>query len=151
MAHLQNFRAAGTIPTSSGAAAAALKARASAWEVPLAEDPDGMSMHLWGGELRLARQTDSLRIDLMAPEERLVGALRETATVLFGEVGLSVRWDHVDVGALAPGLSLMRVADIAHRLPNFLRMRPTGPDAARFGAGSLHFRLLLPPRGRTPM
>ncbi|MFC0201217.1 siderophore-interacting protein [Paracoccus rhizosphaerae] len=151
MSHLRNFRAAGTIPKSSGTAAAALKARASAWEVPVVEDPDSMSMHLWGGELRLTRQTDGLRIDLLAPEERLVGALRETATELFGEVGLTVRWDHVDVGALAPGLSLMRVADVAHRSPNFLRVRLTGSEAARFGTGSLHFRLLLPPRGRTPI
>lgn len=150
MSHLRNFRGAGTIPMASGAAVAALKARAAAWEVPLVEDEDGLSMLVWGCELRLTRQADSLRIDLLAPEERLVGTLREAAAEVFAEAGLAVGWDHVDVGALAPGLSLLQVARVSQPTPNFLRIRLTGRDAARFGTGSLHFRLLLPPEGRAP-
>ncbi|WP_265500868.1 siderophore-interacting protein [Paracoccus beibuensis] len=150
MSHLRTFRSTGTVATASGAAVAALKTRAAAWEVPLVEDDDGLSMMVWGCELRLTRQTDSLRIDLLAPEKRLVGTLQDTATDVFAEVGLAVQWDHVNVGALAPGLSLLRVEHVVRRTPNFIRVRLRGTDAARFGTGSLHFRLLLPPQGRSP-
>lgn len=148
MSHLRNFTSTGVIDRASGAAVSALRARAAAWDMPMVETPEGLSVHLWGCELRLTPQTDSLRIDLFAPEQRLIGNLRETATEVFAEVGLPVRWDRVDVGALAPGLSLMRVVRVAPTTPGFLRVRLAGPDAARFGRGSLHFRLLLPPPGR---
>lgn len=148
MSDLRSFRSGGVIPQPSGAAVAALKARAAAWEVPLIESPDRLSLLVWDCELRLTPLPDSLRIDLSGPEQRLVGNLRESATELFAEVGLSVVWDHVDVGALAPGLSLMRVAGVSRLGPHFLRVRLAGAEAARFGSGSLHFRLLLPPAGR---
>lgn len=151
MTDLQRFRSAGVIRQASGAAAAALKMRAAAWDVPLIETSDRLSLLVWDCELRLTPLPDSLRIDLSGPEHRLVGNLRESAAELFAEVGLSVEWDHVDVGALAPGLSLMRVAGVSRPSPNFLRVRLTGPDAGRFGQGGLHFRLLLPPAGRAPV
>lgn len=151
MSDLQSFRSTGVIHQASGAAAAALKARALAWDVPLVESPDRLSLLVWDCELRLTVQPDGLRIDLSGPEQRLIGNLRESAAELFAEVGLSIDWDHVDVGALAPGLSLMRVESVRKPTPNFLRVRLTGAEAGRFGTGSLHFRLLLPPAGRAPV
>lgn len=152
MAHLRNFRCSGTIARSSGAAVAALKARAAAWEVPLIETPDRLSLMVWGSELRLSLQPDALSIDLFAPERRLLGNLRDSATELFAEIGLAVQWDHVDdIGGLAPGLALMRVTAITPVSPNFIRVRLTGAEAARFASGGLHFRLLLPPAGRIPV
>lgn len=148
MSHLRTHRNFGTIPRASGAAAAALKARAAAWEVPLVETPDALSLFVWGCELRLVPGGDDVRIELTAPEPRLIGSLQDSATELFAEAGLEVRWDRVDAGALAPGLSLMRVRSVTQRSPGFIRVRLGGPDAARFGLGSLHFRLLLPPAGR---
>lgn len=148
MSHLRSFRSAGVIRQSSGAAAAALKTRAALWDVQLIESPGRLSLLVWDCELRLTSQPGSLRVDLTGPEQRLVGNLRESASEMFAEVGLSVEWDHVDVGALAPGLSLMRVASVRQTTPGFLRVRLTGPEAGRFGSGSLHFRLLLPPRDR---
>jgi NADPH-dependent ferric siderophore reductase len=151
MADLQKFRSTGLIAQSAGAAAAALKARAAEWDAPLSETPERLSLMLWGCELHLILQDQWLRVDLAGPERRLIGNLRDTATQIFAEAGLEVRWDHVDTGALAPGLSLMRVSQVRPTTPNFLRVRLTGPDAARFGTGSLHFRLLLPPAGRSPV
>ncbi|WP_103172056.1 siderophore-interacting protein [Paracoccus sp. SY] len=148
MSQLRSHRNFGTIPRASGAAAAALKARAAAWEVPLVETPEALSMFVWGCELRLVPGGDDLRVELSAPEKRLIGSLQDSATELFAEAGLEVAWDRVDTGALAPGLSLMRVRSVTRRSPGFIRVRIAGPDAARFGVGSLHFRLLLPPRGR---
>ena len=151
MSHQSRYRNSGTIPSASGAAAAALRARAAAWEMPLAETPEALSLFVWGCELRLVPHRDDLRVELFAPERRLIGNLQDSATDLFAEAGLTVRWDRVDVGALAPGLSLMRVVSVARRSPGFLRVRLTGPDAGRFGAEGLHFRLLLPPAGRAPV
>lgn len=151
MSHLRNHRNAGTIDRASGAAAAALKARAVAWDVPLIEAPDAMSLSVWGCELRLVPDGSALRVELSAPDARLIGTLQDSATDLFAEAGLEVRWDRVDAGALAPGLSLMRVVSVTRRPGRFLRVRLAGPDAARFGIGSLHFRLLLPPAGRVPV
>lgn len=148
MSHLRTHRNSGTIPMASGAAAAALKARAAAWEVPLVETPDALSLFVWGCELRLVPGGDEVRVELTAPEARLIGSLQDSATELFTEAGLDVRWDRVDAGALAPGLSLMRVESVTQRSPGFIRVRLSGPDAGRFGIGSLHFRLLLPPAGR---
>ena len=151
MSQLRSHRNFGTIPRASGAAAAALKARAAAWEVPLVETPEALSMFVWGCELRLVPGGDDLRVELSAPEKRLIGSLQDSATELFAEAGLEVAWDRVDTGALAPGLSLMRVRSVTQRTPGFIRVRIAGPDAARFGMGSLHFRLLLPPAGRIPV
>ncbi|SNR32990.1 siderophore-interacting protein [Paracoccus sediminis] len=151
MSHLRNHRNFGTIPRASGAAAAALKARAAAWDMPVVETPEAMSLFVWGCELRLVPERDAVRIELSAPEARLIGTLQDSATELFAEAGLEVAWDRVDAGALAPGLSLMRVVSVTERSPGFLRVRLAGPDAVRFGMGGLHFRLLLAPAGRVPV
>jgi NADPH-dependent ferric siderophore reductase len=151
MAHLRTFRSSGVIPMSSGAAIAAMKARAAAWDLSVIENEGELRVALWGCELRLIQDGASMRVDLSGPEARLIGNLRETTADVLAEVGLTVSWDQIDVGALAPGLSLMRVVSVSRRSPNFLRVRLQGDDSARFSQGSLHFRLLVPPVGRVPV
>lgn len=151
MAQLQTFRSTGIIRHLSGAAVAALKARAAAWEVPLIETSGQLSMFIWDCELRLRTEPDCLRIDLSGPEARLIGILQDSATELFEEAGLAPEWDQLDIGALAPGLSLLHVQSVAARTPGFIRVRVKGPDAGRFAERGLHFRLLLPPAGREPI
>ena len=151
MIRAEQHLAVGLIAPRSGAAVAALKARALAWEAPIRETPEGLRLFVWGAELRLLAEPQGWRIELAAPEARLIGTLRDSTTELFGEIGLNVAWDHVDVGALAPGLSLMRVTGVRPLTPGFLRVRVAGPEAARFATGSLHFRLLLPRRGYPPL
>lgn len=148
---IRPYRSTGTLGSAAGAAAAALKARAAEWEIEAIETADSLTLHLWGCEMALIRDGDTARIELSAPEKRLIGNLQDTATTLFDELGLSIGWDRVETGALAPGLSLMRVVGVSPRTPGFLRVRVAGEDAARFGQGSLHFRLLLPPKGRIPL
>ncbi|MEE2860085.1 MAG: siderophore-interacting protein [Paracoccus sp. (in: a-proteobacteria)] len=148
MTHLRNYHGTGLIAPASGAAVAALKARAAAWDVPLTETTDGLCLHIWGAELRLIPDAGALRIDLLAPEDRLIGILRDSATEIMAEAGLQVAWENVQAGALAPGLSLMTVSAVTRPVTGFRRVRLTGPDAGRFGHGGLHFRLLLPPAGR---
>ncbi|WP_108503002.1 siderophore-interacting protein [Paracoccus indicus] len=151
MSLMSSHRRVGVIPRASGAAAVAVKARASAWDVPLTETPGVISLFVWGCELRLTAESDSARVELLAPEPRLIGNLQDSASELFAEAGLEVAWDHVDEGALAPGLSLMTVARVTCPTPGFLRVRLRGPEAERFSRDSLHFRLLLPPSGRAPI
>lgn len=151
MSHLRTYRSTGTVCRPAGAAVAALKARAAAWDVPLTETGDYLSISVWGCELRLTPQPDSMTIDLAAPEQRLIGSLRDSASELFAEIGLDIAWDHVNTGELAPGLSLMRVQDVSHISRNFIRVRLTGSDAARFAHGGYHFRLLLAAPGRQPI
>ncbi|MEI4486252.1 siderophore-interacting protein [Frigidibacter sp. MR17.14] len=152
MSEIRQYRSSGRIDRPAGAAAAALKARAAAWEVPLVEADERLSLFVWGCELRLSRDGSGLAVDLSAPEDRLIGTLRDSATELFAEVGLEVVWDRVDVGALAPGLSLLRVVAVTRPVPGYLRVRLAGPEAARFATGGLHVRLLLPSvPGRAPV
>ncbi|WP_423206049.1 siderophore-interacting protein (plasmid) [Paracoccus yeei] len=147
---IRPHRSTGSLATTSGAAAAILRARAAEWEVELIETPDSLTLHVWGSTLALIPEGGAVRIELSAPEARLIGTLQDSATELFESHGMQIAWDHVDEGALAPGLALMRVASVARRTPGFIRVRLTGPEATRFGQGSLHFRLLLAPAGRPP-
>ncbi|QFQ88787.1 siderophore-interacting protein [Paracoccus kondratievae] len=143
-------RSTGILSSASGAALAILRARATEWEVELAETPGGLTMHVWGSSLTLIPDGSAVRIELSAPEARLIGVLQDSATELFESHGLGIHWDNVDVGALTPGLALMRVVGVTPRTPRFVRVRLQGEQAARFGQGSLHFRLLIPPQGRPP-
>lgn len=151
MSHSRTHRSTGIVAQSSGAAVAALKLRAAEWELPVEETPGRLSFFVWGCELRLTIEADHSRIDLSGPEARFIGSLRDTATEVLESEGLQISWDNLDVGALAPGLSLMRVVSVRDISPGFIRVRVRGNDAARFATGNLHFRLLLPPSGRVPV
>lgn len=152
MAHLRRHSTTGILSSRSGAAAAALRLRAAAWDIQLTELPNQLGLWIWGCELRLVDDSDTLRLELSGPERRLVETLRDTATQMMGDAGLAIQWDRVDAGALAPGLSLATVVSVLDRSPGFLRMRLTGTQLDRFHHdSSLHFRLLIPPPGRAPV
>lgn len=148
---LRTHRSIGTLSSASGVAAAILRARAAEWEIELHETPESLTLHVWNSELRLIPEEGAVRLELAAPEARLIGHLQDSATELFDSHGLAIRWDHVDQGALAPGLSLMRVVSVRQRTPGFVRVRLAAPDAERFAQGGLHFRLLMAPAGRAPV
>ncbi|PZO67318.1 MAG: siderophore-interacting protein [Paracoccus denitrificans] len=141
----------GRIATGAGAAAALIRARAVAWDCPLTDTPGRMTLHVWGCELRLIPDAPGARVEISGGERQMVLTLQDSATQLLGDEGIEVAWDSVAAGALAPGLSLMRVTRITQRSPGFTRVRLSGQDADRFWTGSLHFRLLLPPSGRQPV
>lgn len=143
--------ASGRIDTGAGAAAAVIRARAAEWDAPLVEDDGRLTLHLWGCELRLIHESPGARVEITGAERRLVLTLQDSATQLLADEGVTVAWDSVAVGTLAPGLSLMRVVSVTQVTPGYLRVRLSGPEAARFGLGGLHFRLLLPPTGRAPV
>ncbi|SMO44438.1 siderophore-interacting protein [Paracoccus laeviglucosivorans] len=145
---IRSHRSTGTLSSASGAASAILRARAAEWEVELAETPESLTMHVWGSELCLIPEDGAVRIELRAPEQRIIGLLQDNATELFESHGMSIKWDNVNEGALTSGLALMQVVSVTQRTSGFIRIRVQGEEAARFGQGSLHFRLLIPPQGR---
>ncbi|MFG6081031.1 siderophore-interacting protein [Paracoccus litorisediminis] len=148
---IRPHRSTGMLSTASGAASALLRARAAEWEIDLIETPTSLTMHVWGSELCLIPEDGAVRIELRAPEQRLIGVLQDSATELFESHGMAIIWDNVDEGALAPGLALMRVESVVQQTPGFVRVRVSGPDAGRFGQSNLHFRLLIAPQGRQPV
>lgn len=148
MSQLFAHRLGGVVPLTAGSAVAALRARAAAYGVSILETPERMTLALWGGELRLEPASDALRLDLHAPEARLIGLMQDMASEALAEAGIEIMWERVDTGALAPNLSLMRVASVRPLSPRFQRLRLQGPEAERFGRDGLHVRLLLPQPGR---
>lgn len=144
-------RTSGAIRNGAGAAMAALDARALEWGLEMSEVDGARLLTLWGGELRAAPTEPGLALTIRAPEKRLVQVIRDAVTELLAADGITVVWDPVETGALAPGLALMQVVSVTPRTPGFLRVRLQGPESARFTTGGLHFRLLLPQPGRQPV
>ena len=129
----------------------ALRQRAAQWDVPFDMRDDWAIFSVWKCEARLKCEGDLLDIILTAPDRRLLLTLQGSLAELFEDQKLAVIWDDVAEGALAPGLSLMRVRSVHRRSPGFVRVGVEAEDAERFASGGLHFRLLLPPQGRLPV
>lgn len=152
MSALGEHRTAGEIRLGAGLSVAALRARAVEWDLAVTEAEGLMTVQLWGGEITLGLTTaQGARLVIRAPERRLVQTIRDAVVEVLSADGVEIAWDHVETGALAPGLSLVRVVAVTERSPGFLRVRVAGPDVARFATGGLHFRLLLSPAGRAPV
>lgn len=129
----------------------ALKKRAAQWDVPCEVSEDIAVFRVWNCEARLTGQGEAVDIAVTAPDRRLLLTLQGSLAELFEEHKLTVSWDAVEEGALAPGLSLMRVRSVVRRSTGFVRVSVESDDAARFSSGGLHFRLLLPPKNRKPV
>lgn len=132
------------------AALAALRAGAAPYDAACREVPGGVAFEIWGGEVRLTVAADAPALAVSAPDMRILFVLQDALGSVFEAAGCAPVWDRVDEGALAPGLSLMRVVSVRQVSPGFRRVRLAGADAARFGAQGLHFRLLLPSAGQAP-
>ncbi|MGF9565521.1 siderophore-interacting protein [Neorhizobium sp. JUb45] len=145
------YKTEGRIVTNGAAALEALKARATLWDMTLEDDGVSTSLCVWNSRASLCLEGEGGTFKLTSPEERLLRTLQDSVTEMLEGSGLSIQWDKVDEGALAPGLSLMTVVSVSRRSPGYLRVRLEGSDAARFATGSLHFRILIGPRGRAPI
>jgi NADPH-dependent ferric siderophore reductase len=142
------FENKGLVAAGGSLALQALRHRAAEWDVPLEEHREELHFLIWDCRAVLRLEGDRLAVALSAPEERLLQTLQDALTEIFEQQAVAVAWQTVHEGALAPGLSLVQVVSVTRRSPGFLRVRLKGADIARLGTGSLHFRLLLPPKGR---
>ncbi|MEB2844720.1 siderophore-interacting protein [Rhizobiales bacterium RZME27] len=143
------YQTEGRIVGTGAAALEALKARAVLWDMAL--EDDGTSLCVWNSKAQICLEGEGGTFKLTSPEERLLRTLQDSVTEMLESSGLSIQWDKVEEGALAPGLSLMTVTSVSRRSPGYLRVRLEGSDAERFATGSLHFRILIGPRGRNPI
>lgn len=129
-------------------AALAIRQHVSHWDVECQEVAGGLEAQLWGGSFRLVGGREA-RITLQAPDMGILFMLQEGVAYALDPVGGQARWDHVEEGALAPNVTLMRVERVTQVSPRFRRVRLRG-DVSRYTANGLHFRVLIPPEGVTP-
>ncbi len=117
----------------------------------MSADGEQTSFSIWNSTA-IFRRLDSERVavELESVERRLLLTLQSSLAELFEDGGFGIDWEEVSEGALAPGLSLMQVVSTTRQSPGFTRVRLQGDEAARFGVGSLHFRLLLPEHPDAP-
>ncbi|WP_151718824.1 siderophore-interacting protein [Gemmobacter serpentinus] len=151
MSALGEYRSSGLIDQGAGAAAAALRARAVEWELEVSDADGFLQIPLWGGTLSLGLAGEGARLTIRAPEKRVVQFIRDAVAEVLEAEGVTVGWDHVDAGALPPGVALMQVERITEFSPTYLRVRLRGADCTRYASTGLHFRLLLAPEGRAPV
>ena len=136
-------RLAGTIKGQHSQALELLEAHASRLDVALTGTDDERRFSIWSSTAVFRRLDGDCVVELESPEQRLLLTLQGNLAEVFNERGMTIEWEQVNEGALAPGLSLMQVESIIRRSPGFSRVRLRGDEAPRFATGSLHFRLLL--------
>ncbi|MEM1190411.1 MAG: siderophore-interacting protein [Pseudomonadota bacterium] len=68
------------------------------------------------------------------------------------EVAEAMRWSDGDVeGTAPPNFQTVRVTDVVALGPVFVRVTLSGKDLSSYTTNSIHFRLLQPPKGSTPL
>lgn len=118
--------------------------------ITIAGDDSEKRFSIWSSTAVFRRLNDDCTVELESSERRLLLTLQSNLAEIFEDNGLTIAWDEINEGALAPGLSLMHVDSVTRRSPGFTRVRLIGEEASRFATGSLHFRLLLPADPKTP-
>jgi NADPH-dependent ferric siderophore reductase len=118
--------------------------------IAIAGDDSEKRFSIWSSTAVFRRLNDDCTVELESSERRLLLTLQSNLAEIFEDNGLTIAWDEINEGALAPGLSLMHVHSVTRRSPGFTRVRLIGEEASRFATGSLHFRLLLPADPKTP-
>lgn len=147
----KNFRTTGRLRGLTSDLPAAFKARLLDWEPQIQEAPGRLEIGVWGGLAVFAQEASGDRLELSAETEPVLRTLQEFFSDLLVLHGAEIAWSDVAEGDLAPNLAVMRVEAVTPRTPGFVRVRLSGPEAARFAVDGLHFRLLLPPAGRAPI
>ncbi|RAP41045.1 hypothetical protein BYZ73_12350 [Rhodovulum viride] len=133
------------------AALEALRALARDWERPLTESAQGLVLELFRARVSARREGADLGLEIVAPDAACLRGVQDSLTELLAGHSIAIRWEDVATGALAPGLSIGQAVWCRRISPGFLRLRVRLADAARFGTGGLHVRLLVPPGGRAPV
>ena len=112
-----------------------------------------MVLTLGGATAELGPENGGLAIVLRAQGEQGLYLLQQFLLRALERRGATISpvWDRLWDERRPPNLIVAQVESIRQISPNFRRMRLHSADLARFGPDALHFRLLLPPRGRAPV
>ena len=109
--------------------------------------PDGLLIHLSGGDLEVTPEGEATRIRLIAPDMAMLQMLRDYLTEEIGKAGLVPEWQgHRAVGR-PDSHALVRVVRSERISPSYQRVTVAGAGLARFDQGGFHFRLLFGPEG----
>lgn len=106
------------------------------------------------GLMHFVANTDALKINLCADNETRLFVLRESIEAHLAPFleNTSLEWQgQTYQGEHPPHFRKATITEMSHVTPNFIRLRATGKSLEIYAKGGLHFRLLLPPEGRTPV
>lgn len=129
--------------------------RRKAQDLALKHVHDGGALHLslTDADARFQLAEEGLDIALTGDSENRIFQLQQVLLWVLAQHDPSVVpvWDRQPVSAYPPNLIFAQVESLQRLSPGFCRLALRSTDLARFGADALHFRLLLPPRGRKPV
>lgn len=134
----------------------AVRAEFSEHDLDIIEHAGGLGAQTEYGRLRFQAQGNALMMECHSDDAANLFILRESVELHLAPVlqpmGIALDWQgHRITQPEPPHFRHAHVVARTRISPGFMRIRVAGADLARFAQGGLHFRLLLPPQGRTPI
>ena len=118
-------------------------------------DGDQVTLEMMIGKADIRHEGRSLAIELSCKSARALQNVRSVlAEHLFqfaGEDTLELTWSDAPKTDRLPDLREIRVIGARNISPHMRRVTVACDDAKHFAQGGLHFRLLIPPKGRVPV
>lgn len=118
-------------------------------------DGDQVTLEMMIGKADIRHEGRSLAIELSCKSARALQNVRSVlAEHLFqfaGEDALELTWSDAPKADRLPDLREIRVIGARNISPHMRRVTVACDDTKHFAHGGLHFRLLIPPKGRVPV
>ncbi|WP_416068047.1 DUF2218 domain-containing protein [Rhizobium sp. ZK1] len=118
-------------------------------------DGDQVTLEMMIGKADIRHEGRSLAIELSCKSARALQNVRSVlAEHLFqfaGEDTLELTWSDAPKADRLPDLREIRVIGACNISPHMRRVTVACDDTKHFAHGGLHFRLLIPPKGRVPV
>ncbi|MBB3660325.1 NADPH-dependent ferric siderophore reductase [Rhizobium sp. BK650] len=118
-------------------------------------DGDLVTLEMITGKADIRRKDRKLAIELSCRSARALQTVRSVlAEHLFqfaGDDRLELAWSDAPKADRLPDLREIRVVGARNISPHMRRVTVACDDAKHFAHGGLHFRLLIPPKGRMPV
>ncbi|QWW70480.1 DUF2218 domain-containing protein [Rhizobium sp. WYJ-E13] len=118
-------------------------------------DGDQVTLEMMIGKADIRHEGRSLAIELSCKSARALQNVRSVlAEHLFqfaGEDKLELTWSDAPKADRLPDLREIRVIGARNISPHMRRVTVACDDTRHFAHGGLHFRLLIPPKGRVPV
>lgn len=109
--------------------------------------PDGMTVVMSGGDLRVSAEGAMTRVRVTAQDMPHLQMLRDYLTEEFAAAGVVPQWQGRRATGRPDNHALARVVAAERISPAYCRVTVEGAGLARFAVGGLHFRLLFGPAG----
>lgn len=132
-----------------------IRVLASEHDLPLpCDDETGLALGTEYGSVRITPSVEGARAEIKAPHAEYLQVLKDTLVAQIGAVTpqatQAIRWgDASDTRKLPANAGLMAVSSVVPLNCDFVRVTLSG-DVSRFTDDAIHFRLGLPPTGRSP-